>query len=45
MNKIDPQTWLSCILEHIVNHNVTRLDELMARIFCLEVSVKAPLAS
>ena len=29
LNKVDPQAWLSWVLERISDHKITRLDELM----------------
>ena len=29
LNKVDPQAWLTWVLEHIADHKITKLDELM----------------
>ena len=29
LNKVDPQVWLTWVLEHIADHKITKLDELM----------------
>ena len=29
LNKVDPQAWLTWVLEHIADHKINRLDELM----------------
>jgi len=29
LNKVDPQAWLTWVLEHIADHKINRLEELM----------------
>jgi hypothetical protein len=29
LNKVDPQAWLTWVLERIADHKINRLDELM----------------
>ena len=29
LNKVDPQAWLTSVLEHIADHKINRLEELM----------------
>ncbi len=30
LNKVDPQAWLTLVLERIADHKINQLDELMA---------------
>jgi transposase len=37
LNKVDPQAWLTWVLEHIADHKINRLDELMPWNYAPEV--------
>jgi transposase len=36
LNKVDPQAWLTWVLENIADHKITKLDELMPWNYCPE---------
>lgn len=36
LNKVDPQAWLTWVLERIADHKINRLDELMPWNYSLE---------
>jgi transposase len=36
LNKVDPQAWLTWVLENIADHKINKLDELMPWNYCPE---------